>query len=77
MYANKVLCTDIKLGGILDLIKRNVKLNNHYQRSKDCIEVHELDFFSDKWSDELETSIKNVDICIAADGNNHKFIKIN
>ncbi|KAG5678633.1 hypothetical protein PVAND_008289 [Polypedilum vanderplanki] len=67
IVAKKVLCTDINIAGILDLIKRNLKLNSHYQRTKNNIEVHELDFFAEKWSDQLELAIKDVDICLAAD----------
>jgi methyltransferase-like protein 22 len=68
MYAKKVICTDINLDGILDLIRRNVKLNSHYQKSDKNIEVHELDFFDNQWRIELQNAITNVDICLAADG---------
>lgn len=31
------------------------------------MEVHELDFFANRWSENLEKEIKDVDICLAAD----------
>lgn len=68
MFADKVLCTDINIGGILDLIRRNLQLNRQYLRKSSVIEVHELNFFDEKWSEKLENEIKNVDICLAADG---------
>jgi hypothetical protein len=72
MYAKKVLCTDINVGGILDLIKRNLKLNRHYQNKSCFMEVHELDFFANRWSEKLEKELKEVDICLAADGKLYK-----
>lgn len=77
MYAKNVYCTDIKIGGILDIIKRNVSLNDHYQKYPKNIQVHELNFFDDRWSNELESAIKDVDICLAADGKySNQFHKI-
>ena len=70
MYSKKVLCTDINIGGILDLIRRNVLLNDHYQKYRNNIEIHELDFFADKWSNELEKALAEIDVCFVADGNN-------
>ena len=78
MFAQKVICTDINIGGILDLIRKNLQLNRHYQRSPSVIEVFELDFFANQWDEKLENEIKHVDICLAADGNkNHgiEFLK--
>lgn len=69
MYSRKVFCTDINIGGILDLIRRNIQLNDHYQKYKNNIEIHELDFFADKWSNELEKALIDIDVCFAADGN--------
>ncbi len=71
-YSKKVLCTDIKAGGILLLIERNVLLNRHYQRYPSNVTVFELDFLAERWSRELENELKSVDIVLAADG---KFIK--
>lgn len=68
MFAQKVICTDINVGGILDLIRKNVQLNRHYQKNPSAIQVHELDFFADQWDEKLEKEIENVDICLAADG---------
>lgn len=69
MFAQKVICTDINIGGILGLIRKNLQLNRHYQRNPAVIEVHELDFFSNQWDEKLENEITRVDICLAADGN--------
>lgn len=71
MYAQKVICTDINIGGILDLIRKNLLLNRHYQQKNTKIEVFELDFFANQWDEKLEHEIKNVDICLAADGMKH------
>lgn len=74
MFARKVICTDINIGGILDLIRRNLLLNRHFQHKSSLVEVLELDFFADRWSEKLESEIKNVDICLAADGKKIFFI---
>jgi hypothetical protein len=36
------------------------------------MEVHELDFFANRWSEKLEKELKEVDICLAADGKLYK-----
>lgn len=68
MFGKKIICTDVNIGGILDLIRRNIQLNRNYQRQSSVIEVHELDFFAKNWSTHLEEEIKNIDVCLAADG---------
>lgn len=64
---------DINIGGILDLIKRNVELNKSNQRYPKNVDVMELDFLAKTFSVKLEDGLKTVDIALAADGN---FIRI-
>ncbi|KPJ07293.1 Methyltransferase-like protein 22 [Papilio machaon] len=65
LYAKKVICTDIDLGGILELIKLNAKYNNELIKSK--FKVMPLDFKEIEWSRQLIQEIQKVDIVIAAD----------
>ncbi|CAH0729930.1 unnamed protein product, partial [Brenthis ino] len=65
MYAKKVVCTDIDLGGILDLIKLNTKYNSKLIKSQ--FKVMPLDFTNLDWSESLLREIKQTDIIIAAD----------
>ncbi|KOB75633.1 Methyltransferase-like protein 22 [Operophtera brumata] len=64
LYSKKVVCTDIDLGGILDLIKLNAKYNANLIRSQ--FKVMPLDFTA-SWSPALMDEIKGVDVIIAAD----------
>ncbi|CAG9793986.1 unnamed protein product [Diatraea saccharalis] len=64
LYAKKVICTDIDVGGILELIKLNVKYNKKFIKSE--FKVMPLDF-KDTWSSELTNEMRGVDILIAAD----------
>ena len=68
IFTKRVLCTDINIGSILDLIKRNIELNKQYQNTPNNIAVYELNFMAKQWSVELEEELKNVDIVLAADG---------
>ncbi|KAJ2943670.1 hypothetical protein O0L34_g16782 [Tuta absoluta] len=63
-YAKKVVCTDINMGGILELIKLNAKYNAKLIKSQ--FQVLPLDF-TKTWSKELEKEIQQTDIIIAAD----------
>ncbi|XP_072947606.1 methyltransferase-like protein 22 isoform X2 [Epargyreus clarus] len=65
MYAKKVVCTDIDLGGILELIKLNAKYNAKLLKSQ--FKVMPLDFTDTNWAPSLANEIKAVDIVIAAD----------
>ncbi|CAH2039454.1 unnamed protein product, partial [Iphiclides podalirius] len=65
IYAKKVICTDIDLGGILDLIKLNAKYNGKLMKSQ--FKVMPLDFTDTRWSQQLLQEIRNVDIVVAAD----------
>ncbi|XP_045766743.1 methyltransferase-like protein 22 isoform X2 [Maniola jurtina] len=65
MYAKKVVCTDIDLGGILELIKLNAKYNSKLIKSQ--FKVMPLNFTNTEWSPTLLNEIKRSDIIIAAD----------
>ncbi|XP_063828294.1 methyltransferase-like protein 22 [Ostrinia nubilalis] len=64
LYAKKVICTDIDVGGILELIKLNAKYNAKLIKSD--FKVLPLDFMAN-WTPELTNEIKQTDIIIAAD----------
>lgn len=68
LYVKKVVCTDVDIGGILDLIRGNVDLNkNVCDTSK--IDVMEYDFMQDvsSYRPELLKAIDESDIVVAAD----------
>lgn len=60
--------SDINIGGILDLIRKNVELNKNHQRYPKNVEVHELDFLAKTFSMKLEDVLKTIDVAVAADG---------
>lgn len=60
--------TDLNFGGILELIKRNVNLNKHFQRTSKNIKVFELNFKANSWGVSLEEELKIVEYALAADG---------
>lgn len=65
----EVICTDIDLGGILNVIKSNIQLNKDLKNPRACIKVMELDFKkSMMWSAELQNAVAQAKIIIAADG---------
>ncbi|KAI8126198.1 hypothetical protein FF38_03531 [Lucilia cuprina] len=68
IYVNKVVCTDVDIGGILDLIRANVKRNEKFCGSNK-VEVLEYDFMQDKanYSKQLLKAIDDSDIVVAAD----------
>ncbi|XP_013110259.2 methyltransferase-like protein 22 [Stomoxys calcitrans] len=68
LYVKKVVCTDVDIGGILDLIRNNVKLNS--QLCDTCkINVMEYDFMQEiqAYSPDLLKAIDESDIVFAAD----------
>lgn len=65
MFAKEVICTDIEDEGLLDMIKRNIKRNEHIIKSK--VSVLPLDFYSAHYSEELTKKLDSVDIILAAD----------
>lgn len=64
IYAKKVICTDVDIGGILELTRANVKRNG--QILKGDLDVMELDF-KKPFSSKLTKAITETDIVIAAD----------
>ncbi|XP_049874315.1 methyltransferase-like protein 22 isoform X2 [Pectinophora gossypiella] len=64
MFAKKVVCTDMDVGGILDLIKLNAKYNSKYVKSE--LKVMPLDFTA-TWSRQLTKEVEETNIIIAAD----------
>lgn len=66
-YAKSIVCTDLDLGGILELISSNFKRNEKHIRCKD-MRVMELDFMKiSEWSADLLAAIDRTDVIIAAD----------
>ncbi|KAI4484038.1 hypothetical protein M0804_007494 [Polistes exclamans] len=63
--AKEIICTDINLGEILNVIKRNFIRNISYVKCK--FHIEELNFLNLKWSQSLEEKIDVTDIIIAAD----------
>lgn len=57
---------DVDLGGILELIKSNVKTNTEVIKAP--VTVMPLDFYQPEWCEELSAMIGQVDIVLAADG---------
>lgn len=65
MYAKKVICTDIDIGGILSLIDLNSKYNSKFIQSE--FKIMPLDFNDTNWNEELERTVDETDIILAAD----------
>ncbi|XP_011163804.1 methyltransferase-like protein 22 isoform X2 [Solenopsis invicta] len=63
--AKEVICTDINVGDILNLIKRNFLRNQTYVKSSYHIE--EVNFLSLEWSKKLEEKLQSANIVLAAD----------
>ncbi|XP_071629169.1 methyltransferase-like protein 22 isoform X1 [Temnothorax longispinosus] len=63
--AKEVICTDINVGGILNLIKRNFLRNHTYVRSNYRIE--EVNFLNLQWSKKLEERLQSANVVLAAD----------
>lgn len=69
IYAESdVTCSDINLGGILDIIAANVRLNEHLLNDRSNVRVMELDFFKLEWSSELKAAVRQANVILAADG---------
>lgn len=66
------LWLDIDLGGILNVIAENVKRNASLTRNN--IQIFELDFKAQKFSEALESVISDVDIVVCADGKENNFV---
>lgn len=69
LYAQQVVCTDVNVGGILDLIRENLKHNSKLIQNNNNIDVLELDFLKpiQEYSSALLKAIDNCDIVVAAD----------
>ncbi|KAJ9575930.1 hypothetical protein L9F63_007242 [Diploptera punctata] len=65
MYAAQVICTDIDVGGILDLIRANAARNSKLIKANFI--VLGLDFFANNWSSNLESKLTNVTVILVAD----------
>ncbi|KAI4493142.1 hypothetical protein M0802_009559 [Mischocyttarus mexicanus] len=63
--AKEIICTDINLGEILKIVKRNFIRNISYVKCE--FHIEELNFLNLKWSESLEEKINVTDIIIAAD----------
>ncbi|XP_039965225.1 methyltransferase-like protein 22 isoform X2 [Bactrocera tryoni] len=68
-YTQQVVCTDVNVGGILDLIRENVKHNFKLLQNRNKIDVLELDFLKpvEEYAPDLLKAIDNCDIVVAAD----------
>uniref|UniRef100_A0A1B6GD54 Methyltransferase-like protein 22 n=1 Tax=Cuerna arida TaxID=1464854 RepID=A0A1B6GD54_9HEMI len=65
LVARRVICTDVDLGGILNLISANIELNAELVRAP--VSVMALDFFQEDWSKELTAVVGQADLVLAAD----------
>ncbi|XP_046659695.1 methyltransferase-like protein 22 [Homalodisca vitripennis] len=65
LVARRVICTDVDLGGILNLITANIELNAELVRAP--VSVMALDFFQEDWSEELTAVVGQTDLVLAAD----------
>ncbi|GBP54283.1 Methyltransferase-like protein 22 [Eumeta japonica] len=65
LYAKRVVCTDIDIGGIIPLIQLNAKYNSKFIKSD--FKILTLDFKDTAWNRDLEKEIKDSDILLAAD----------
>lgn len=63
-----IYCTDIALGGILDVVKSNVELNKNLINNQAKLKVMELDFKKNIWPEHLKSAVSKSSIIIAADG---------
>ncbi|XP_054285945.1 methyltransferase-like protein 22 [Macrosteles quadrilineatus] len=65
IVAKHIVCTDVDLEGILNLIASNVKLNSDLVKAP--ITVKALDFFQTEWDEEMKAIMNEVDLVLAAD----------
>lgn len=66
LYCDQVWCTDLNIGGLLNLIRENVRLNGHLKLIAE-VQVHELDFMNRNWDQKLLEQVRRTDLIIAAD----------
>lgn len=68
IYSRKrIVCTDIDIGGILNLIRGNIKRNASLIGGPK-VDVMELNFNDTDWSNELRDVVRQTDLVLAADG---------
>ncbi|CAH0390705.1 unnamed protein product [Bemisia tabaci] len=65
IFAKRVVATDVDIGGILALLKKNFDANKALAKS--CIQIFPLNFYERNWNFELEKAIKECNIILAAD----------
>ncbi|KYN40400.1 Uncharacterized protein C16orf68, partial [Trachymyrmex septentrionalis] len=63
--AKEVICTDINVGDILNLIERNFLRNYTYVRSG--FHIEEVNFLNLEWPNKLEEKLQSANIVLAAD----------
>uniref|UniRef100_A0A1A9X0M8 Methyltransferase-like protein 22 n=1 Tax=Glossina brevipalpis TaxID=37001 RepID=A0A1A9X0M8_9MUSC len=69
IYVPKVVCTDVNIGGILNVIKANISRNQKLLKTRGQINVLECDFKTpfEQYSQELIKAIDESDVVVAAD----------
>ncbi|KDR21190.1 methyltransferase-like protein 22 isoform X2 [Zootermopsis nevadensis] len=65
MFATEVICTDIEVGGILELIRANAARNCKLLKANFI--VLGLDFFANDWCPNVEAKLTNVTVILVAD----------
>ncbi|XP_055855239.1 methyltransferase-like protein 22 [Episyrphus balteatus] len=65
IFCKNVICTDVDIGGILQLIRKNVDRNRKFLKNN--IKVMEFDFKSPEYLPELADAIEASDVIVAAD----------
>ncbi|XP_058833319.1 methyltransferase-like protein 22 isoform X2 [Topomyia yanbarensis] len=69
LFAREVICTDINVGGLLELINANVARNTHLKNPNCNVTVTELDFTIryEDYPDDLKKQLQDVEYVITAD----------
>ncbi|XP_052862733.1 methyltransferase-like protein 22 isoform X2 [Anopheles cruzii] len=69
MYARQVICTDIDIGGLLDLIRSNIQRNAHLSNPHCRMNVEELNFKTSyqDFTREFKNQLQTINYVIAAD----------
>ncbi|KAL6265176.1 hypothetical protein P5V15_005261 [Pogonomyrmex californicus] len=63
--AKQIICTDINVGGILNLIERNFVRNSMYVKSG--FHIEEVNFLNLEWPKKLEERLQSASVILAAD----------
>ncbi|XP_058056098.1 methyltransferase-like protein 22 isoform X2 [Anopheles bellator] len=69
MYARQVICTDIDIGGLLDLIRSNIERNAYLSNPHCRVNVEELNFKTSyqDFTREFKNQLQTINYVIAAD----------